>query len=66
MPNDKDELRYCEEFCPIFDAVESWNNSLYKRSYIFCPEEMCTEMVRVYTENKAYWENKKRGDEDDE
>lgn len=66
MTNDEDELRYCEDFCPIYESVESWNKSLYNRSYINCPVEMCNEMVRVYTENKTYWEKKERDKADDE
>ena len=46
---------HCKDFCPIFDAVESYNKSLYQKGYINCPVEMCNEMVRVYMENEAYW-----------
>lgn len=65
MTNEIDELgipNHCKDFCPIFDAVESYNKNMFMRGYINCPVEMCNEMVRVYMEDKKYWENKKQGE----
>ena len=61
MTNEDGELTHCKDFCPIFDAVESYNKNLFRRGYINCPVEMCNEMMRVYMEDKEYWETRRDG-----
>ena len=43
---EKELTRYCEDFCPIYQAITDYNNS--HRPIISCTSEMCEKMSEAY------------------
>lgn len=63
LTKEEDEsTRYCDDFCPIYDAIKQYNkNHLH---IIYCPEEMCDEVIKEYILNKRYEKEKSKNKEE--
>lgn len=43
-------LKYCEDFCPIYSAIEQFNRR--NKHNIYCRTEMCEAVKEAYIPNK--------------
>lgn len=50
--------RYCEDFCPIYNAIKDYNAS--HKPIISCPTEMCNKVAEAYI---AHLRNEKAKEE---
>jgi hypothetical protein len=48
--NEEKITHYCEDFCPICNAIAEYNRTHYNN--ICCTTEMCNQIVQTYTSNK--------------
>lgn len=53
LTKEEDELTaYCEDFCPIYYAVESYNSNTheYRNTHVklSCPTEMCSAVTKAF------------------
>ena len=47
--NEEKITHYCEDFCPICNAIAEYNRTHYNN--IYCTTEMCEQIQKVYILN---------------
>lgn len=52
LTEDEEKItHYCEDFCPIYNAITEYNNTHYNHIYCTTETEMCKQMQKVYILN---------------
>lgn len=48
--NKTDEPKYCEDYCPIYEAIRQCNNANTHK--IYCTTDMCKNITDAYKLNR--------------
>lgn len=50
--NKTDEPKYCEDYCPIYEAIRQYNNNNANTHKIYCTTDMCKNITDAYELNR--------------